>query len=170
MPIMLSPYKASPSRPLFSIDLFHNQVIKMTSADLDSVSPNNLTIHFHIKLKNENSVFVLHNPNPLEITFSYSPNASMEVVLAEYKVHSFYQDNLVERKGMPTVLEGTDMVDFRVDLVGMFRNKKAGAKRLKVKLRCVVTVNCTTSRKMLTGIIGKAKPGLDFQILESILE
>ncbi|KAK1438722.1 hypothetical protein QVD17_04532 [Tagetes erecta] len=130
----------------------------MTSVDHSSDSPDNFTIHLHLKLKHENSVLGIHYPNPLKITFSYSRNVSMQAVLAEYKVHSLYQ---------PTTLEGMDMVVFRVDLVGMFRSKKAEAKRLKVKLECVVTVNYTTSRKVLTR---RAKPGLDSQILESIFE
>ncbi|KAI3813037.1 hypothetical protein L1987_17751 [Smallanthus sonchifolius] len=168
MPVMLSLY-GSPSSPSFSIDLFDNQAFNMARAE---GSPKNLTIHFHLKLKNENSAIGLHYPDPFKITFSYFPNVSMLVNLAEYKVDSFYQGNgktkhvsdLVETNGMPTVLEGTDMVAFRVDLVGTYRYKKVGTKRHKVEVGCVVGVNYTTSQKMQTGFIRLAQPGLDSQL------
>ncbi|XP_076907195.1 protein NDR1-like [Bidens hawaiensis] len=169
MPVLLALY-ASPSSPSFSIDLFDNQAFNMTKADHGS--PNNITLHFHLKIKNVNSAIGLHYPDPLKITFSYFPNVSMMVTLADYTVDSFYQGNgktkdvrdLVETSGVPTVLEGTDLVAFRVDLVGTYRYKKVGTKRHKVDVGCLVGVNNTTSRKLRTGFIGLVQPGLDSQL------
>ncbi|KAK1438723.1 hypothetical protein QVD17_04533 [Tagetes erecta] len=165
MPVMLSLY-SSPSWPSFSIDLFDNQAINMTRFN------ENLTIHFHLKLKNENSAIGLHYPDPINITFSYFPNVSMMVNLADYTIHSFYQGNgktkhvrdLVETIRVPTVLEGTDMVAFRVDLVATFKYKKPSSKRHKVVVGCDVAVNYTTSQKMQTGFIGMTYPGYDSQL------
>ncbi|KAD3641205.1 hypothetical protein R6Q59_003829 [Mikania micrantha] len=170
MPVMLALY-ASPSSPSFSVNLFDNQAINITRNG-DDHSPTNLTIHFHLKVKNENSAIGLHYPDPLKITFSYFPNVSMIVTLAEYTVDSFYQGNgktkhvidVVETNGAPTVLDGTDLVAFRVDVVGSFRYKKVGTKRHKVELGCIVGVNYTTSQKLLSGFTGMKKPGLDSQL------
>ncbi|MFS8032422.1 hypothetical protein Hanom_Chr17g01557601 [Helianthus anomalus] len=164
MPVMVALY-SSPSSPYFSVDLFDNQAFNMTS-------PKNLTIHFHLRLKNRNSAIGLHYPDPIKITFSYFPNVSMMVTLAEYTVDSFYQGNgktknvrdFVETNGVPTVLEGTDMVAFRVDLVATYKHKKVGSKRHKVEVGCVVGVNYTTSQKLQTGFIGMAEPGLDSKL------
>ncbi|GJV15516.1 hypothetical protein Tco_1360839 [Tanacetum coccineum] len=100
--------------------------------------PANFTIHFDLKLKNENVAVGLHYPGPITITFSYFPNVSMMVPLAEYKLDSFYQGNgktkhvrdFVETNIFPTVLEGTDMIAFRVDVVATYRiSMKSGSDR-----------------------------------------
>ncbi|KAL8200834.1 hypothetical protein R6Q57_012173 [Mikania cordata] len=170
MPVMLDLY-ASPASPSFSVNLFDNQAINITRNG-DDHSPTNITIRFYLKVKNENPAIGLHYPDPLKITFSYFPNVSMMVTLAEYTVDSFYQGNgktkhaidVVEPNGAPTVLDGTDLVAFRVDVVGSFRYKKVGTKRHKVELGCVVGVNYTTSQKLLPGFIEMAQPGLDSQL------
>ncbi|XP_024995388.1 uncharacterized protein LOC112528598 [Cynara cardunculus var. scolymus] len=141
----------------------------MTKAD---DSPANMVIHFDLKLKNENSAIGLHYPDQLNITFSYFPNVSMIVNLADYKLNSFYQGNgktrhvrdVVETNSFPRVLEGTDFIVFRVDLVASNRYKKAGTKRHKVELGCLVGVNVTDTTKMQRGFIRLVEPGLDSKL------
>ncbi|KAI3713326.1 hypothetical protein L1987_71901 [Smallanthus sonchifolius] len=97
---------------------------------------------------------------------------AIETMEMKKYVDTFYQGNgktkdvrdWVETNGMPRVLDGTDMVAFRVDLVGTYRYKKVGTKRHKVEVGCVVGVNYTTSQKMQTGFIRLAQPGLDSQL------
>ncbi|KAI3711004.1 hypothetical protein L2E82_40805 [Cichorium intybus] len=168
MPVLLVLY-ASPSGPSFSINLSYNQALNMTR---ENDSATKFTIDFDLKLKNENEAIGLHYPDPINVTFSYFPNVSFLVVLAEYKLDRFYQGNgktrhvrdVVEANVFPTALEGTDMIAFRVDLVGTFRYKKAGTKRHKVELGCVVGVDYTTSKNMQTGFIGLVEPGLDSKL------
>ncbi|GJV37637.1 hypothetical protein Tco_1410114 [Tanacetum coccineum] len=156
----------SPSSPTFSINLFDNQALNMTRPD---DSPANFTIHFDLKLKNENVAVGLHYPGPITITFSYFPNVSMMVPLAKYRLDSFYQGNgktkhvrdFVETNIFPTVLEGTDMVAFRVDTVATYRYKKVGRRRHRVEWGCVVGVNYPTNRKMQMGFVEMVQPGLD---------
>ncbi|KAI3501107.1 hypothetical protein L1887_28966 [Cichorium endivia] len=155
-----------PSSPSFSVNLFDNQPLNMTKAYEPAT---NFTIRFDLKLKNRNKAIGIHYPDPINITFSYFPNVSFLVTLAEYKLDSFYQGNkktrhvrdVVEVNGFPTVLEGTNMIAFRVDLVGTYRYKKAGTKRHKVELGCVVGVDYTSSNKMQTGFVELVEPGLD---------
>ncbi|KAL4556173.1 hypothetical protein LXL04_038816 [Taraxacum kok-saghyz] len=114
----------------------------------------------------------LHYPDQINITFSYFPNVSSLVILADYKLESFYQGNgktkhvrdMVEAIGLPRVLEGTDMMVFRVDLVGSFRYKKVGTKRHKVELGCLVAVDSITGNKMQRGFIRMVEPGLDSKL------
>ncbi|KAL4591350.1 hypothetical protein LXL04_004309 [Taraxacum kok-saghyz] len=161
-PVMIALF-ASPSSPSFAVNLFHNQTLNMTT---------NLTIHFDLKLKNENKAIGLHYPDQINITFSYFPNVSSLVILADYKLDSFYQGNgktkhvrdVVEAVGFPRVLEGTDMMVFRVDLMGSFRYKKVGTKRHKVELGCLVAVDSITNNKMQRGFIRMVKPGLDSKL------
>lgn len=70
----------------------------------------------------------------------------------------------METNGFPTVLEGTNMIVFRVDLVGSFRYKKVGTKRHKVELGCLVGVDSTTSNKMQKGFVGMVEPSLDSKL------
>ncbi|XP_023729911.2 uncharacterized protein LOC111877626 [Lactuca sativa] len=169
MPVLVALF-ASPSSPSFSVNLFHNQTLNLTRANGNS--PTNFAIHFDLKLKNENKAIGLHYPDQINITFSYFPNVSTLAILADYKLDSFYQGNgktkrvrdMVETNGFPTVLEGTNMIVFRVDLVGSFRYKKVGTKRHKVELGCLVGVDSTTSNKMQKGFIGMVKPGLDSKL------
>ncbi|KAJ9549915.1 hypothetical protein OSB04_022458 [Centaurea solstitialis] len=162
MPVLLVLF-ASPSGPSFSINLFHDQTLNITKAD---DSPSNMSIHFDLKLKNQNEAIGLHYPDQINITFSYFPNVSMMVHLAEYKLDSFYQGNgktrhvrdVVETNGFPRVLEGTDLIAFRVDLVGSYRFKKVGTKRHKVDVGCLVGVNAIDSTKMQSGFIRLVKP------------
>nr|GEV72462.1 protein NDR1-like [Tanacetum cinerariifolium] len=115
-------------------------------------SPTNFTIPFHLKLKNKNKAVDLHYPGPITVTFSYFPNVSMMVPLADYKLDSFYQGNgktkhvrdFVETNIFPTVLEATDMIAFRVDTVATYTYKKVGRRRHRVEWGCVVAVNGTT--------------------------
>ncbi|KAI3501105.1 hypothetical protein L1887_28964 [Cichorium endivia] len=168
VPVLVALF-AYPSSPSFSIDLFDNQALNMTTTD---DSPTNLTIHFDLKLKNENKAIGLHYPDPLTITFSYFPNVSLLTILAEYKLDGFYQGNgktrhvqgMVEATGFPTVLEGTDMIAFRVDLVGSYKYKKAGTKTHRVELGCLVGVDYISSKKMQSGFIGLIEPGLDSKL------
>nr|GEW55481.1 protein NDR1-like [Tanacetum cinerariifolium] len=95
----------------------------------------------------------------------------MMVPLAEYKLDSFYQDNgktkhvrdFVEANIFPTVLEGTDMIAFRVDTVATYRYKKVARTRHRVEWGCVVGVNYPTNKKMQTGFVKMVRPGLDDQ-------
>ncbi|GKD91273.1 hypothetical protein Tco_1366780 [Tanacetum coccineum] len=156
----------SPYSPTFSINLFDNQALNVTRPD---DSPANFTIPFHLKLKNENVAVGLHYPGPITITFSYFPNVSIMVPLAEYRLDSFYQGNgktkhvrdFVETNIFPTVLEGTDMVAFRVDTVATYRYKKVGRRRHRVEWGCVVGVNYPSNKKMQTGFVEMVQPGLD---------
>ncbi|KAL7608685.1 uncharacterized protein LOC111877554 [Lactuca sativa] len=169
MPVLVNLF-AWPSTPSFSVNLFHNQILNMTRSNDNS--PTNLAIHFDLKLKNENKAIGLHYPDQINITFSYFPNVSTLAILADYKLDSFYQGNgkarhvrgKVETNGFPTVLQGTNMIVFRVDLVGSFRYKKVGTKRHKFELGCLVGVDYTTSNKMQTGFIGMVEPGLDSKL------
>ncbi|GJV37635.1 hypothetical protein Tco_1410112 [Tanacetum coccineum] len=159
----------SPSSPTFSINLFDNQAMNMTRPN---DSPANFTIHFDLKLKNENVAVGLHYPGPITISFSYFPNVSMMVPLAEYKLDSFYQGNgktkhvrdFVETNIYPTVLEGTDMIAFRVDTVATYRYKKVGRRRHRVEWGCVVGINYPTNKRMQTGFVEMVQPGLDSKL------
>ncbi|XP_024995190.1 uncharacterized protein LOC112528401 [Cynara cardunculus var. scolymus] len=171
MPVMLSLY-SSPSSPSFSINLFDDQAVNMTTPT------SFIAIHFDLKLKNTNSAIGLHYPDQLNITFSYFPNVSMIVSLAEYKLDSFYQGNgkgrrvrdVVETSSFPRVLEGTDFIAFRVDLVASYKYKLAGSKRHRVELGCVVGVNVTNGTKMQMGFIRLVEPGLDSKLKKLVEE
>lgn len=71
---------------------------------------------------------------------------------------------MVETNGYPTVLEGTDIIAFRVDMVATYRYKKAGTKRHSVVWGCLVGMNYTTNKKLLPGFIKMVKPGLDSKL------
>ncbi|KAI3727492.1 hypothetical protein L6452_16108 [Arctium lappa] len=164
MPVMLNLF-SSPLSPSFSINIFDDQAFNMTTRT-------NLTIHFGLKLKNKNSAIGLHYPDQLNITFSYFPNVSMIVSLAYYNLDGFYQGNgkgrlvrdVVETSSFPGVLEGTDFIAFRVDLVATYKYKLAGSKRHKVELGCVVGVNVTNGTKIQMGFNRLVEPGLDSKL------
>ena len=171
-PVLMSSLFRYPSSPSFSVNLFHNQAKINITKPHDSST--NFTIPFHLKLKNRNKAVGIHYPDTIHITFSYFPNVSFLVVLAEYKLKRFYQGNgktkhvrdMVEANGFPTVLEGANIIAFRVDVVGTFRYKKVGTKRHKVDLGCLVSVDSTTSTKMQSGLIELVEPGLDSKLDE----
>ena len=102
----------------------------------------------------------------------------MLVPLAEYKLDSFYQGNgktkhvrdFVETNIFPTVLEGTDMIAFRVDTVATYRYKKVVRRRHRVEWGCVVLVNYPTNKKMQTGFVEMVQPGLDSMLAPPVYD
>ncbi|PWA56024.1 hypothetical protein CTI12_AA419630 [Artemisia annua] len=96
------------------------------------------------------------------------------VTLAEYKLDSFYQGimktrhvkDVVETSSFPTMFEETDVVLFRVDLVGTYFARKGRRKTFKLVRGCLIGVDYRSgaSKKILKGFVELVEPEVAYQL------